>query len=152
MRRRIADLTSGVLNPFILSLAAILLLSFESTATVPDALKWSGVMAAVSVLPVFLVVIYQVRAGRLDGILNATRQQRRGVYLLSVVCAAVGYAILLHWQAPALLQAAFVGGFSGAVLFTVIDLGWKISLHTGFAGALVAMLVTLYGWMAAVAG
>ena len=151
MKRRIADLISGVINPFAVSLAAILLLSFESTATVPDAMKWSGVMAAVSALPVLLLVIYQARVGRLDGVLNATRRQRRGIYLLSIVCAAVVYAILLHWQAPPLLQAAFIGGFSGAVLFMVINLRWKISLHTGFAGALVAMLVMLYGWMAAAA-
>ena len=151
MRRRIAELTSAVLNPFIVSLTAILLLSFESTASVPDALKWSGVMAAVSVLPVLLLVIYRARSGRLDGVLNATRRQRTGIYLLSIVCAAVGYAILLHWHAPALLQAAFVGGLSGAVLFMVINLVWKISLHAGFVGALAATLAILYGWVAAAA-
>jgi len=156
MKRRIANLTSAVLSPFVVSLAAILLLSFESTA-VDDALRWSGVMAAASVLPVFLLVIFQRRAGRIEGVLNATRRQRRAIYLLAMACTAVGYASLVHWQAPALLQAAFVGGFSGAVLFMVINLVWKISLHSGFVGALAAMLVMLCGcdgsrgWVAAAA-
>jgi membrane-associated phospholipid phosphatase len=151
MRQRIANLTSRILNPFVVSLAAILLLSFKSASTVPDALKWSGVMAAASVLPVFLLVLNQARNGKLDGILNATRRQRSGIYLLSITCAAVGYVILFWWQAPALLQVAFVGGFSGAVVFAVINLRWKISLHTGFVSALVVVLVMVYGWVATVA-
>lgn len=142
---------SRTLNPFVVSLAAILLLSFKSASTVPDALKWSAVMAAVSVLPVFSMVLNQTRNGRLDGILNATRRQRKGIYLLSIACAAVGYVILFWWQAPALLQVAFVGGFSSAVVFAVINLRWKISLHTGFVSALAAVLVMLYGWVATAA-
>jgi membrane-associated phospholipid phosphatase len=151
MRQRIANLTSRILSPFVVSLAAILLLSFKSTSTVPDALKWSGVMAAASVLPVFLLILNQARNGKLDGILNATRRQRSGIYLLSITCAAVGYVILFWWQAPALLQVAFVGGFSGAVVFAVINLRWKISLHTGFVSALVVVLVMVYGWVATAA-
>ncbi len=151
MRQRIANLTSRILNPFVVSLAAILLLSFKSASTVPDALKWSGVMAAASVLPVFLLVLNQARNGKLDGILNATRRQRSGIYLLSITCAAVGYVILFWWQAPVLLQVAFVGGFSGAVVFAVINLRWKISLHTGFVSALVVVLVMVYGWVATAA-
>lgn len=151
MRQRIANLTSRVLNPFVVSLAAILLLSLKSASTVEDALKWSGVMAAISVLPVFLMVLNQTRNGKLNGILNATRQQRSGIYLLSIACAAVGYVILFWWQAPALLQVAFVGGFSSAVVFAVINLRWKISLHTGFVSALAVVLVMLYGWVASAA-
>lgn len=151
MRQRIANLTSRILNPFVVSLAAILLLSFKSASTVPDALKWSGVMAAASVLPVFLLVLNQTRTGKLDGILNATRRQRSGIYLLSIACGAAGYVILFWWQAPALLQAAFVGGLSGAVVFAVINLRWKISLHTGFVSALVVVLVMVYGWVATAA-
>ncbi|MBL7165316.1 MAG: hypothetical protein ISS55_02370 [Dehalococcoidales bacterium] len=151
MRQRIANLMSRVLNPFVVSLTAILLLSYKSTSTVPDALKWSGVMAAVSVLPVFLMVLNQTRNGKLDGILNATRRQRSGIYLLSIACAAVGYVILFWWQAPALLQVAFIGGFSSAVVFAVINLRWKISLHTGFVSALTVVLVMLYGWVATAA-
>jgi membrane-associated phospholipid phosphatase len=151
MIQRIANLTSGVLNPFVVSLAAILLLSFKSASTLPDALKWSGIMAAVSVLPVFLLVLNLTRTGKLDGILNSTRQQRSGIYLLSIACAAAGYVILFSSQAPDLLQIAFVGGFSGAVVFALINLRWKISLHTGFVSALAVMLVMLYGWIAAAA-
>ena len=93
MRERIATLTSNVLNPFAVSVAAILLLAFESTPTAADALKWAGITAGVSVLPVLLTVIYQARTGRMSGILTATREQRTGIYVLSIACS-----VWLHEQ------------------------------------------------------
>ena len=151
MRERIANLTSNVLNPFAVSVAAILLLAFESTPTAADALKWAGITAGVSVLPVLLTVIYQARTGRMSGILTATRQQRTGIYVLSIACLAVGYTVLHYLQAPLMLPAAFVGGLCGVVIFSVVNLRWKVSLHTGFVSALAVMLVLLHGAIAAVA-
>jgi len=151
MRERIANLTSNVLNPFAVSVAAILLLAFESTPTAADALKWAGITAGVSVLPVLLTVIYQARTGRMSGILTATREQRTGIYVLSIACLAVGYTVLHYLQAPLMLPAAFVGGLCGVVIFSLVNLRWKVSLHTGFVSALAVMLVLLHGAIAAVA-
>jgi len=64
------------------------------------------------------------------------------------VCAATGYATLLYFKAPLMLVAAFASGLCAAVIFLVINLWWKISLHTAFATALVTVAVILYGWIA----
>jgi len=146
MKNQIARLASIVINPFVVSFATILLLSFESTSTVQNALRWSGVMTGVGVLPMLLVVVHQARNGRFDGILDATRSQRKIIYLPTVVCAFAGYIILWFWHAPLLLQASFAGGLAGTVIFMLINLRWKISLHTGFTAAMTAILVMLYGW------
>ena len=148
IRRRIAALTSNILNPFLVSLVIILLLSFESASGTLDAVKWALILIVISILPVFLTTIYLVRKGRLDGIFTAARQQRTGIYLLSGFCAAVGYVILLLFEAPLMLRAAFATGLSGMVIFTVINLWWKISLHTAMVTALVTVLVILYGRIA----
>jgi len=145
MKKQIANLTSIVINPFAVSFATIVLLSFESTSTVRNALRWSGVMTGVSVLPIFLVILHHARTGRLDGILDATRPQRKAVYVLTSVCAVTGYILLRLWHAPLLLQASFVGGLAGTVIFMLINLRWKISLHTGFTAAMTAIMVMLYG-------
>jgi len=148
MRRRIANLTSTTLNPFLVSLVIIFLLSFGSASGTLDALKWSLILIAISILPVFLTTIYLVRKGRLDGIFTAVRRQRTGIYLLSGFCAAVGYVILLLFEAPLMLRAAFATGLSGMAIFTVINLWWKISLHTAMVTTLATVLVILYGWIA----
>jgi len=148
MRKRIADLTSNILNPFLVSLIIILVLSFESASGISDALKWSLILVAISILPVFSTTVYLVRKGKLDGIFTAVRKQRTGIYLLSGVCAAVGYLVLLFSEAPLMLRAAFATGLSGVVMFTVINLWWKISLHIALVAALVMIMVILYGWTA----
>lgn len=151
MRRRIANLTSNILNPFLVSLAIILLLSFESTSSTLDAVKWSLILIAVSILPVFLVVVYLVRRGRLDGIFTSVRRQRTKLYWLAGVCVGVACAILVYCGGPPILLAAFVAGLSAVVVFMGINLWWKISLHTAFIAASVTLLVILYDFIAAVA-
>jgi len=150
-RKRIANLTSNILNPFLVSLVLILSLSFRATSSVLDALKWSLVLIALSIFPVYSVAIYMVRSGKLDGLFTSIRGQRTKIYLLAGVYASVGCVILLYFKAPLILVATAVAGLSAVVIFVSINLWWKISLHTAFIAAFVAALVISYGWIAAVA-
>jgi len=150
-RKRIASLTSNILNPFLVSLVLILLLSFRATSSVLDALKWSLILIALSIFPVYSVVIYMVRSGKLDGVFTNIRGQRTKIYLLAGVCASVGCVILLYFKAPPILVATVVAGLAAVVIFMSINLWWKISLHTAFIAASITVLVILYGWIAAVA-
>ena len=149
MRKRIANLTSNILNPFLVSLVVILLLSFASVPSTLDALKWALIAMALSVFPVFLIIVYLVRSGRLDAIFTNVRGQRTKIYLLAGLCAIVGYIILTYLRAPSILVAAFTAGLSTAVVFMCINLRWKISLHTAFVSGSVTVLVMLFGWLAA---
>ncbi len=151
MRKRIANLASNILNPFLVSLVLILLLSFKSASSALDAVKWSLILIALSILPVFLVITYLVRSEKLDGIFIKVRKQRTKIYLLAGVCAGVAYIILLCFEAPPTLVATSVAGLSAVVIFMGINLWWKISLHTAFVTALVTILIILYGSIVAVA-
>jgi len=151
MRKRIAKLTSNILNPFLVTLIIILLLSFESTSSTLDALKWSLILIVLSILPVFLVTIYLVHNERLDGIFISTRQQRTKIYWLAGACTGTGCVIVPYFGAPLILVAAFVTGLSSVVIFMCINLWWKISLHTAFIAASITVLIILYGWIAAIA-
>jgi len=143
-RRRIADLTSNILNPFSVSLVIILLLSFKSTSTTPDALRWALILIAVSILPIFSVMVYLVRRGRLDGFFTDVRRQRTRVYLLAVAWAVIAGVIIICLGAPLVLIATFVAGLSAVIVFTCINLFWKISLHIAFVAASAAVLGILY--------
>jgi len=145
MRKRLAKLTSNVLNPFLVSLLVIILLSFKSTSSTSDALKWSLISLALGTLPVFLVIVYLARNQKLEGIFISTRRQRTKIYLLASICAVVGCVILSYLGAPLVLVATFVAGLSAIVAFMCINLLWKISLHSAFVAASVTILVILYG-------
>ncbi len=148
-RQRIAHLTSNILNPFLISLVVILLFSFSSTPSTLEAIKWASISMAVSILPIFLVIIYMIRNGRLDTILTNARQQRTKIYLAAGFCAIVGYFILTYLGAPPILLAGFTSVLSTAIIFMLINLRWKISVHTGCIAASSIVLVMLYGWIAA---
>ena len=145
MRKQIANLVSNILSPLLVSLVIILLLSFESTRSPLDALKWSLILIAISIVPVYSAVVYFSRNDRPGSRFINVRKQRTKIYLLAGICALAGYVILIYLGAPLILLATFVAGLSATVIFMGINLWWKISLHAAFIAASVTLLVILYG-------
>lgn len=150
MKKQIATLTSGILNPFLVGLGVILVLSFESTSSIADGLKWSLILIAVSILPIFLIVVYLVHKDKLEGIFINVRRQRNKIYVLATFCTVAGFIILFYLGAPLVLVASFVAGLSAILIFMLINLLWKISVHTAFVAASVTALTILYGSAGAV--
>ena len=144
-KKRAARLTSNIVNPFSVSFAMIISLSFASTSSTFEALKWTLISIALGILPVFAVLIYLVRNHRLEGIFIKARKQRNKIYLLACACAAVSCLVLFYLGAPVVLVASFVAGLAAIVIFMFINLWWKISVHTAFATASVTVLIVLYG-------
>jgi len=147
IRQQIADLISNIVNPFVICIAIIVLVSFESVTGTFDAIRWSLIMTGLTVLPILIGLIYLVRRGKVNRIFTDIRQQRTIVYIIGTVCVAIGCAILYFSSAPKMLVAAFISGLAGALIFMMINLKWKISLHTGAISALGAILSILYGWI-----
>ena len=108
MKKRIANLTSNIFNPFLIALALILLVSFEATICVSDAIKWSWVPTALNILPIFLFAVYLDRHNRLDSIFANVRNQRTVIYVLAVVSTSVSCITLLALKAPLMLLALCV--------------------------------------------
>ena len=149
MRKRIAILLSNLFSPFVVGLVLIPLVSFQAAASVSDAIKWSLILTALSILPILLFVLYLVRRNRLDSAFaNVGSKQRNRIYVLAVILAGVSCIILLSLEAPLLLLALFAAGFSATVIFMCVNLWWKISLHTAFITAAATLLFILYGFMA----
>ncbi len=81
MRIRLANFASNVLNPFLLGLVAVLLVSIGSTERLSEAFTWSLIVIGVSMLPVYLLAVYFVKSGRLDSVFSSSRQQRTSIYI-----------------------------------------------------------------------
>ncbi len=149
-KKRLAKLTTNVLNPFLVSLAMITLLSFTSISSRSDAIKWSLILTAFSILPVFVVVVYLVHNQKLEGIFINPRRERSKIYLLAGACAIVGSIVLPRLGVPLVLLATYVAGLSAIVVFMLINLLWKISVHTAFIAASATILIVLFGFAGAV--
>ena len=145
MKKRIAVIVSNVLNPFLVGLAVILFLSFYSTAQSSEALKWTAVAAGLTLLPIFVVVLYLLRTKRLDSFFLDMREQRTKIYILSGACAVAGCLMLAYLKAPIALIAAFIASLLITLIFMCINFWWKISLHTAFIAGSATILVILYG-------
>ncbi|UCD08711.1 MAG: phosphatase PAP2 family protein [Dehalococcoidales bacterium] len=148
-RQRIANLTSNIFNPFLLCLALIVLLSFKSAGSTPEAIKWALISTGLGILPVFMVIIYLLRQGKLDDFFIAAREQRTKIYIIGCLSAAAGCITLALLGAPTVLVAGFITGVSTAIVFAIINLWWKISLHTAIVAASATILVMIFGWIAA---
>jgi membrane-associated phospholipid phosphatase len=145
MRERLARLTSNILNPFLITFVVIILLSFKATADTAEALKWASISVALSVLPIFVVVVYLAHIGKLDGIFVNPRHQRHRVYVFASILAIAGCVVLWYFDAPELLTASFTAGLASIIVFMGINFFWKISLHTAFTAASVTVLIMVYG-------
>ena len=148
MRLRLASFASDVLNPLLLSLVAIVLMSLGTTDSTSGALILSLVTIATGLLPVYLLALYLVKSGRMDSVFNNTRRQRRGLYLAGIVSVLAAMLVLWLMDAPTEMLATLTTVLAAGVIFLVINTWWKISIHAAFAMGVAALLTFLYGWLA----
>ena len=149
MRERLARLVSNTFNPFVISVAVIILLAFHETSRTADALKWASISISMSVLPVFIAVILLIQSKKMGGFFNNLREQRSITYLLASVLGAISCGLLWYLNAPELLVVTFTAGLISIIMFMGINYYWKISLHMAFITASLTIVITIYGVAAA---
>ncbi len=145
MKEKLAGLTSNIINPFIVAIIVLALIALKASTSVTDAVQWILITIAISVLPIFILVLFLLRFKKLDGFFNNSRQQRTKVYLVAVVLGVIDSVLLWYFKVPGLLLETFCAGLVAVAVFTVINHYWKISLHTAFITAGVSMLIIVYG-------
>jgi membrane-associated phospholipid phosphatase len=149
MSKRLAKLITNIVNPFLVSAVLLVLLAFKDTAKTGEAIKWASISLALSVIPVFILVVFMVRRKKLEGLFDNPRQQRNVIYIMASVLAALGCALLWWLKAPHLLSVTFTAGLICMVIFMSLNYYWKVSVHTAFTAAAVVMLIMVYGAIAA---
>ena len=117
----------------------------KSTTGAAEAVKWILISLGLSVLPVFAIVLYLVKRKKLDGIFVTQRQQRTRLYVGAGVLAIAGSIILYLLKAPDVLLATFISGLAAIALFGLINLAWKISLHSAFMSGAAIIFTFVYG-------
>ena len=151
LKKRVAELVSNILSPFVVCTIVVILVSLRVTTSLAAALKWSLISLGLSILPVFLIILYLVSSDRLESVFINVRRQRHKIYLLSGIFSVISCVVLYYLGAPRVLVAEFVAGLVAVIVFMGINLWWKISVHTAFAASAVTILILLYGAIGAVA-
>lgn len=144
-RKRIASLVSHIFNPFLIGLVLIILTSFGATTGAINAIKWSLILAATTILPAFLFVLFLISRNRLDSIFADVRKQRTQIYAAAIVLACMSCIVLFLLSGPLMLRTLAITGLAASVVFLVVNLFWKVSVHTAFITAAVTVLYVLYG-------
>jgi membrane-associated phospholipid phosphatase len=148
MREKLARFISNIFNPFLISAAVIVLLSFKDAPSMADALKWAAISLVISVLPVLAIVTWLVKRRKMDAFYDNQRGQRYVVYILASTLGAIGCGLMWGLKAPELLAVTFTTGFAELFIFMGINFYWKISLHTAFTAGAVTILCLVYGTVA----
>ncbi len=149
MKDTFARLASNIFNPFLVSVIVLAVLAVEATSTVSETFRWLGITLAISVVPVVIFVYILIRLKKLDNFFSNPKEQRNIIYLSATILGSVDCALLWYFAVPKPLAVIFTAGLIGVIFFLVINYFWKISLHTAFVAAGVAVLVFVYGVNAA---
>ncbi|ADJ26112.1 phosphoesterase PA-phosphatase related protein [Dehalogenimonas lykanthroporepellens BL-DC-9] len=145
---RIANYISDILNPLVLSLIMLAVVSLNVTESFGQAVLWFVLVTAVTILPVLGVAIFLVRTGRMDALFSNRRHQRHRIYVIGLFFTVMSI-LLLNWlEAPSAIIAVLVVSLITVVSFAAINLWWKISVHTSTISAFVIIMHIFFGWWA----
>ena len=145
MKTTLAKYISNILNPFLIAVIIIILLSLKEGDGIENMVAWLFITIGISVAPVLIIVYLLVRMKKLDSFFSNPREQRNIVYVLASIIGIIDCVIIWYLKAPKLLAVIFTAGSIAVVLFLIINCFWKISLHTAFVTATIVILIIEYG-------
>ena len=147
-KARLAWLLSGLLSPFGLG-------PFFSAFFVLEVVADRWEFLRIYLLCVFcsagvpaLYIGYNVYAGRITDMHVKLLEQRRGPFragVFGLLCQATGLWLI---EAPRILTVYAVAIFLAGLAFAQISESWKISVHTGTLGGLLAGALVILNWSA----
>ncbi len=139
----IAYWVSQIGSPPLTGAAAALLIGY--VLATGAAWQWAGFYVVVTILLPCAYIIWLVRRGQITDFHLPLREERIRPLLFSLVTALVAWGILHRTTVPAPLKLlATVNGLQ-ALLFFLITLRWKISLHCAAAAILSQLALTFFG-------
>jgi hypothetical protein len=93
-------------------------------------------------LPLSLMPFFMHRKIISSWTINDRKERTVPLILTTVLYGATSY-IIFRYQIPFFLKSYIFSAFFLSLIFTVINLWWKISLHAAGAGALLGIVLTL---------
>ncbi len=144
MDKKLAWILSRIFDPVV---EIPLLLVASSMYALNNGMRWRFLLVLLvidAVLPA-VYLVWGLRTKRFSDWDISKRQQRFGLYFFTVFCHLVG-VVLAITVGKYIMFKILLTFWLLAVIFAVITFFWKISVHAGVNGALVAFFNHFYGW------
>lgn len=143
---QIAAAVSWIIHPF---MAAAILFAYIPIKAGLDGMRLYmgiGLFYTLTLIIPILYLIYHKRKGLIDHFDIRDRIQRKRHYLaFLVVCLVQFVVMILSFDAPIMWALAFAYLFN-TLIFGLINMSWKISIHGAGLGGLIGALIYLEGW------
>lgn len=139
----VAYWVSQIGSPPLTGAAAVVLVSYALATN--GAWGWAGFYLLATILLPCLYIIWLVRAGLVSDFHLPIREERTRPLIFSLATALLAWGILHQAAAPAPLR--MLAGVNGvqAIIFFLITLRWKISLHTAAAAVMAQLALAFLG-------
>jgi hypothetical protein len=140
-----ARLVSDVLSPPVVWATLAIPIALRDASDQGVALAWAFVyILLVCLLPIVYIAL-MVKRGKITDIHMKVRGQRVRPFLISILCAAIAWALFYLMDAPSLMPIFALFSLIQLLVMLVITLIWQISIHAiSISGATVALGV-LFG-------
>ena len=139
-REELARWVSSIVHPIAFPLATLWIVSFAQAGSAPASTLWVVLALLLTSLPISILVISQVIAGRWTDLDVSVRRQRYLLYPFGILCMALLVLTYMHFHAPSIAVRATVSLALANVIDGVINLVYKVSAHATGA-SICAMLL-----------
>jgi membrane-associated phospholipid phosphatase len=147
-RRKWATAISNVTIPPVIAVLTFTLINYSLSSGLPFIVLTFLTTLFTAIVPLSILIIWARRTNAYDLDISA-RTDRNHPLLLAAVSYFFGTAVLLIIHAPILTATVMFGYFAGTLFLFLVNLRWKISIHTmGIAGP-TTVLIFVFGYWGA---
>lgn len=142
-RWKVAYWTSQIVSPPVVAVIAIAICALA--ARTHTGWMWALLYTVCTVLIPSAYVVYQVKRGTITDFHMERREERIRPLLLTLACAGLAWWVLWAWDTPRPLRLfAAVNGLQ-TLLFLLLTMRWKVSMHTAAISGFSVLLVNFFG-------
>ena len=143
IKDRLAKIISAGLSPFLLVPVFVLIITARFSQDLSRFFIYLIICFVFSTVIPFLNVLFLVRAKKITDIHVAVREERIEPFLVGILSIILGTLILWRIEAPREIVALGAVFALNGVIFFIITLYWKISMHLSILAAVLTSLAVL---------
>jgi membrane-associated phospholipid phosphatase len=138
-----ARAVSDLFSPPVMAVPALAVSAWYSQT--PGTYWYALLYLGVGVLLPVLYVVWAIRTGRITDFHMAIRRERVAPFLVSILCGAAAWLMLVGLGAPRDFAAPVLALLLQTLLLFLITLFWQVSVHTAVTASLVTFCCMVAG-------
>jgi len=146
----IAKPVSRVLNPFIISIMALLVATYAGTNNLREFWTWALIILFFCVMvPFAYIYARSSRKGssnrKMPDFSSFLKERRKGIWVLVIITGAPFISLLIILKAPVMLMATLVALIGSCLVIALVNRFFKASFHISCVTILVITALVVWG-------